>query len=307
MLVNTYYQIIVLNIFVQVKEYKGNQLIVRDSQIIHTKGSKIHSPSKFDQEIETDVTPLSFTTPSDAFSPPESSLCNSSTSVSPIQQERVEELEDIDECEYFSSKDGCSEDQRLVLFNSSESDMDRDESSSDSSIRTYTSRKRASKKRLRRRSPLLERQAIVEIGYTLHYQTPSPQSSYPKKRLKQHSYSDSCERNSLDFNMSDCSCNLDSPCYCSVYNEIEMFEYLGSSSSTNAFNPNTCDCLTTTPYSRALTTPPSKLMGNYNDNLLRILSCPSPRPKHVHPKLPDFDDFVANLMALQREFTLRAD
>ncbi|XP_058733127.1 uncharacterized protein LOC131604721 [Vicia villosa] len=249
----------------------------------------LHSPSEFDQEIETDVTSvsLSITKPSDEFSVPESTSY------------------DIEECEYFSSKDGYTqEEQRLVLFNSGESDTDQDESS----ISCYIGRNRASsKKRLRRRSSLLDKQGTVEIGYTLHYQTPSPQSSYPKKRLKQHSYSDSCERNSLDFNMSECSCNLESSCYCFVYNEIEMFEYFGNSSSTNVFRENTCDCLTTTPYSRDLTlTMPSKWMENYKENLAVTFSCPSPRPKHVHPKLPDnYDDFVATFMALKRECNLR--
>ncbi|KAK2433383.1 IST1 protein [Trifolium repens] len=241
--------------------------------------SKMISPSEIDQEIEEDVSAL------------------------------VDYDDDIEECEYFSSKDSCSQDQRLVLYNSSESEMSRDESSGESSIRSsYASRKRASKKRLRRRtSPLLGRQGIVEIGYTLHYQTPSPQSNYPKKRLKQHSNSDSCqsqledsERDSLDFNMSECSCNLDSPCYCSVYNEIEMFEYQGTSSSTNVFSPKTCDCLTTTPFLRALSTMPSKWLENYKDNLLTF-SSPSQRPKHVHPKLPEYEEFVATFLALKRE------
>ncbi|XP_045833667.1 uncharacterized protein LOC123924746 [Trifolium pratense] len=232
-------------------------------------------------------------------------------SPSKIDQGLVDYVDDIDECEYFSSKDSCSQDQRLVLFNSSESEMSRDESSTESSIRSssYALQKRASKKRLRRRtSPLLERKGIVEIGYTLHYQTPSPQSNYPKKRLKQNSNSDSCqsqledsERDSLDFNMTECSCNLDSPCYCFVYNEIEMFEYQGTSSSTNVLSPKTCDCLTTTPFLRALSTMPSKWLENYTDNLLRTFSSPSQRPKHVHPKLPEYDEFVATFMALKRE------
>lgn len=237
----------------------------------------LHSPSEFDQEVETDVTSvsLSITKPSDEFSVPESTSYDTSTLVSP-----------------------------KIFFNSAESDTDQDESI----IRCYIALNRASsKKRLRRRSPLLDKQGTFEIGYTLHYQTPSPQSSYPKKRLKQHSYSDSCERNSLDFNMSECSCNLESPCYCFVYNEIEMFEYIGNSSSTNVFHENTCDCLTTTPYSRDLTlTMPSKWMENYKENLAVTFSCTSPRPKHVHPNLPDnYDDFVATFMALKRECNLR--
>ncbi|CAI8595686.1 unnamed protein product [Vicia faba] len=271
------------------------------------EGTKMYSPSEFDQEVETDVTSvsLSITKPSDEFSVPESTSYDTSTLVSP--KILLDSVDDIDECEYFSSKDACTQqEQRLVLFNSSESDTDQDGSSIESSLRSYTVRNCASSKKRLRRSPLLDKQGRVEIGYTLYYQTPSPQSSYPKKRLKQHSYSDSCERNSLDFNMSECSCDLESPCYCFVYNEIEMFEYTGNSSSTNVFHQKTCDCLTTTPYSRDLTlTMPSKWMENYKENQAMTFSCPSPRPKHVHPKLPDYDDFVATFMALKRECNLR--
>ncbi|XP_073225727.1 uncharacterized protein [Cicer arietinum] len=248
---------------IKMKEHTENQLIESDSQIIHTKESK-----------------RNFTSESTVYDTPE----------------LLDYVDDIDECEYFSSKDGGSHDQRLVLYKSSESDIDDDESISYSSISSYAARKRASKKRLRRRSPLLERQGTVEIGYTLHYLTPSPYSSYPKKRFKQHSNnSQSCETNSLDYNMSDCSsCNLESPCYCFVYIEIEMFEYFGSS-STNVLNSKTCDFLTSSPYSSALTVT-SKWPENCEDN---SFSCRSPQPKHVHPKLPDYDNVVATFKALK--------
>jgi vacuolar protein sorting-associated protein IST1 len=45
---------------------------------------------------------------------------------------------------------------------------------------------------------------------------------------------------------------------------------------------------------------PSKWLENYKDNLLTF-SSPSQRPKHVHPKLPEYEEFVATFLALKRE------
>ncbi|CAL0303910.1 unnamed protein product [Lupinus luteus] len=53
-------------------------------------------------------------------------------------------------------------------------------------------------------------------------------------------------------------------------------------------------------YSRALTIPLER-SKNLEDKILRTYSWPIPRPKHVHPKLPDYDDIVANFTSLKRE------
>ncbi|KAJ1379985.1 Vacuolar protein sorting-associated protein Ist1 [Sesbania bispinosa] len=310
-------------------------------------------------------------------------------SLVPYAEVMVDYVDDIEGCQFVVSKDGsCGQDQRL-LFDCDESDKDQDESNSEkSSIRSSTKSKRASKKRLRRRSASLESQGIMDIGYMIYYQKPcrsSPstqkhgtqyhrqqkkpllegiqQSSYPKKRQKQHTTSsekEKCIWSCENFNMSDCSCSLDQPCYCYVYNDLECWEdlsmkpkkrtgfsqiqqgvllgefcnshdesnkgmelvtiphnddieadtskSLGSSTSTNASNSKACDSLTltetATPYSKALIMAP-EWSKNCKDNSLRTYSCPYEQPKHVHPKLPDYDDMVATFTAFKRECALR--
>ncbi|KAF7823011.1 formin-like protein 13 [Senna tora] len=44
----------------------------------------------------------------------------------------------------------------------------------------------------------------------------------------------------------------------------------------------------------------SEVVKNFRDKMLRTYSCP-PHPKHVHPKLPDYDDLAAKFTALKRE------
>ncbi|XP_054817144.1 uncharacterized protein LOC129316797 [Prosopis cineraria] len=44
----------------------------------------------------------------------------------------------------------------------------------------------------------------------------------------------------------------------------------------------------------------SEVPKNYKDKMLRTYSCP-PHPKHVHPKLPDYDDLAAKFSVLKRE------
>jgi vacuolar protein sorting-associated protein IST1 len=46
---------------------------------------------------------------------------------------------------------------------------------------------------------------------------------------------------------------------------------------------------------------PSKWLESFKDNLLSTFSSPSQMPKHVHPKLPEYDEFVATFLALKRE------
>ncbi|XP_028761618.1 uncharacterized protein LOC114720163 [Neltuma alba] len=44
----------------------------------------------------------------------------------------------------------------------------------------------------------------------------------------------------------------------------------------------------------------SEVVKNCKDKMLRTYACP-PHPKHVHPKLPDYDDLAAKFSALKRE------
>lgn len=192
----------------------------------------------------------------------------------PPYAEALDYADDINESQFSVSEDGSCQDQRLLEFRSSglsqrdkiqfgydESDMSQDESTGEnSSIRSYRKSKRPPKKRSRRRSTLLKGQGIMDIGFVIYYHKPfrspsahkygthncrnqikplleeNPQSSYPKKRLKQRSSSEkekivqpcqsqgSTKRKSFSFDM--CECSLDQPCYCCVYNDQDCLEDL---------------------------------------------------------------------------------
>ncbi|KAI4322651.1 hypothetical protein L6164_022324 [Bauhinia variegata] len=82
----------------------------------------------------------------------------------------------------------------------------------------------------------------------------------------------------------------------------EISESLGSFVDSNVSSMRTSlkRIGTAAPYSRAITFPPERPKEN-NDKMLRSTSFPSPHPKHVHPKLPDYDDIASRLKALKRE------
>ncbi|KAI4333984.1 hypothetical protein L6164_018728 [Bauhinia variegata] len=86
--------------------------------------------------------------------------------------------------------------------------------------------------------------------------------------------------------------------------KADISESLGSFADSNDSCTRTASSLkrigTAAPYSRAITLPPERPKGN-KDKMLRSTSCPSPHPRHVHPKLPDYDDIAARFTALKRE------
>ncbi|RDX65521.1 hypothetical protein CR513_55817, partial [Mucuna pruriens] len=301
-------------------------------------------------------------------------------------------VDEIEESHSFVSKNSYYQDQRLSL-SCDDGDIDQEESRSErSSIRGFRKGEGAAKKRLRRRSSLLESQGIIEIGCIIYYQKPCkgpftrkhgtkynkmgkkplvegiPQSNYPHKDGTQSCQSQG-NTNRKALNLDLCDCNLDQPCYCGVYYDHEccqdfsietkkgvkstqnqqvvllgeschclplsqdesnkgvaschLLTYpdfhlskpnnetkadtcksLGRYSSTNVSNPRTCSSLTRSetlpPNSRALTLTP-EWPKNYKDNLLRTYSCTSQQPKHVHPKLPEYEDIVAIFTAFKRE------
>ncbi|OIW08383.1 hypothetical protein TanjilG_03059 [Lupinus angustifolius] len=88
------------------------------------------------------------------------------------------------------------------------------------------------------------------------------------------------------------------------YNQSGIPNTKGSYSSDKSSNPRTYGTLKRAEiapsYSRALTIPLER-SKNWEDKILRTYSFPIPRPKHVHPKLPDYDDIVANFSSLKRE------
>ncbi|KAF1897099.1 hypothetical protein Lal_00034801 [Lupinus albus] len=277
----------------------------------------------------------------------------------------VDYVDDIDEYQFYASEDdSCQRDK--TQFGYDESDMDGDDLTRDkSSIMSFRKKKQEPKKRSRRRSVLLKGQGIMEIGYLIYYHKPYrkmekplvegiPKSSYPKMRLKQHSFSEKGKSLNSDI----CDCSLDQPCYCCFYTDQYYLEDLsvkpkrgikdahveqeivlselchgesskgmalvtipqkqncesynqsgkpntkGSYASAKSSNPRTYGSLKRTEiapsYSRALTIPLER-SKNCEDKILRTCSCPIPRPKHVHPKLPNYDDIVANFTSLKRE------
>nr|KYP46885.1 IST1-like protein [Cajanus cajan] len=423
-------KVIMFNNGVQVKEHKGNELVESDAKINHTIADSKINPSEV-EEIQSDNTSVTSALSSvqqkevekQAFPDLQNKgeimdLVPSSERVSlfPCAEAKVEYYVDqIEESQSFASKDGYFQDQIAISINFDDYDIDQEESRSEkSSTRGFRNRKGAPKKRLRRRSTLLEGQGIIEIGCIIYYQKPCkshstqkygtkyskmrekplveelPQSNYAHKRLKQHTLdkensTESCQSQGNTkreaFNLDLCDCSLDQPCYCSFYYDLECCqdllsietrkgtkatqnqrvgefyhcqyepnmgmesvtilqklnretcsgatsyhlltypdyhlsepnkeikadtcESLRSSSSTNASNPRTCSSLARTENaplnSRALTMTP-ELPKNCKENLLiRTYSCTSPQPKHVHPKLPQYEDIVSIFTALKRE------
>ncbi|KAA8526409.1 hypothetical protein F0562_008388 [Nyssa sinensis] len=97
-----------------------------------------------------------------------------------------------------------------------------------------------------------------------------------------------------------------------VEREAEESDYLGSRASI-------CSCSSTVspwtrneaqhPYMRAMTMPPERPKDSYNDNIIRFNSFPfrqsghlnnGSSPRHVHPKLPDYDELAAKFTALKK-------
>jgi hypothetical protein len=47
--------------------------------------------------------------------------------------------------------------------------------------------------------------------------------------------------------------------------------------------------------------PPERFKENLKGTMPRSISCPFQYPKHVHPKLLDYDDIAAKFMALKKD------
>ncbi|KAK7263641.1 hypothetical protein RJT34_31235 [Clitoria ternatea] len=101
-------------------------------------------------------------------------------------------------------------------------------------------------------------------------------------------------RNAFDIDL--CDCNLDQPCYCCVYNdegwlgEFSIETRIGIRGTQNQSNVwlalgEFCYCH---PLSQ--------------DESNKGMESPTiPQPRHVHPKLPDYEDIVTIFTALKRE------
>ncbi|KAL3032120.1 hypothetical protein AAZX31_02G066600 [Glycine max] len=257
------------NISFFVKEHIGNQLVESDGETNHTiaeytsteNSALVYSVQQYPpcgEEMEKEDFPdLQNKGETMALGP-----SSEGVSLLPYAEAMVEYyVEEIEESENFESKDGQEE-----------------SASERSSIRVGLRKsKGAPKKRLKRRSSLLERQGTTENGCIIYYQQPckSPSTQnygttqYNRMRKKPLIEGNPQTKYNLDKE------NSDLPCYC-------CFSY-----------DKKC-------YSRALTMT-TEQPKNYKDELLRTYSRSSPHPKHVHPKLPQCEDIVAIFTALKRE------
>lgn len=170
-------------------------------------------------------------------------------------------VNEIVECQFSLPKDGACQDEILFklrssslfkreknIFGCDKSDIDRDESPSESwSTRISRRNKRAPRKRSKRRSSSMENLGIVDIGYMIYYQKPcrkdqrlplevTPPSSYSNKKLMLQSFSkkerslQSCDQSEnstrrKNSNRKTISCSLDQPCYFFLYGDDEK-DYL---------------------------------------------------------------------------------
>ncbi|XP_059451611.1 uncharacterized protein LOC132182392 isoform X2 [Corylus avellana] len=81
----------------------------------------------------------------------------------------------------------------------------------------------------------------------------------------------------------------------------------GKGKAEKSDSPGSCVCSkvscqrVTSSFTRAETMPPERAKENVKEAMSRSNSCPFQYPKHVHPKLPDYDDIAAKFMALKQE------
>lgn len=218
---------------------------------------------------------------------------------------------------------------------------DEESESGKSSTRSYRKSKRVTDKRTRRRSTSLENQGIIDIGCMLYYKQPSKsplkkhhkpyveafsQTCYPQKRLKMER--DGC---SLDHPCYFCVCDDDDRNFMEafpvkpnketsraiqiqqkpIWNEesnkgkLELVS-IPEKAVYNVFTYPDCNKTekqkkeTPEAYTRAMTMPLER-QKCCRDKMVRTYSCLPQNPKHVHPKLPDYDDLAAKFSALKIE------
>lgn len=210
-------------------------------------------------------------------------------------------------------------------------------------------RRRETQKRTRRRSVLLAKQVIMDIGCVLYYHKPYrsfsdkrgghcsrkhqkhleeiSKSSYAEKRFKKHSSSE-CTKRRTSFNPNMSGCSMNHPCYFCDYDDklclggiigathVQQHILLGECCHWNEelHEPNRPDgrsdngaavynvfiypdCHIEEQNETKAEASESK---NSKGKMLRTYSCP-PYPKHVHPKLPDYDDLASKFTALKRD------
>ncbi|XP_004487300.1 uncharacterized protein [Cicer arietinum] len=235
----------------QLKEHKECQLVESDVQInASISESKVH-PSEI-EEIERDnmCVHSSLSKPCDSCNLPKSCFDDSSAIVQQFPQYVLSyPIQNIVEDEIlFKLRSSSLFKREKNIFGCDKSDIDRDESPSESwSTRISRRNKRAPRKRSKRRSSSMENLGIVDIGYMIYYQKPcrkdqrlplevTPPSSYSNKKLMLQSFSkkerslQSCDQSEnstrrKNSNRKTISCSLDQPCYFFLYGDDEK-DYL---------------------------------------------------------------------------------
>lgn len=197
--------------------------------------------------------------------------------------EEVIYLDDIEEFKSAVIKNGNLQDQRCFVFKSRAIDIDGEETASRKSWR----------KRSRRRS-------LHQESLTAAYYGESDETSPEIRRKSRHHRVQQSRRRDEEREVSGIckKCSLAKPCYCcnrEVNKAVEAEEFEKQS-------PLLCTV-------RAMTMPCERPKdSNATDNIGRSNSFPFSQSydgyspcRHIHPKLPDYDELAAKFMELKRE------
>ena len=313
------------NIFVQVEVHKGHQLVERDVQIGDTcAGSKIH-PSE-DKEIERDVICVnsSISNTGDTLSLPESScLTDTSALVPTVQQcplylsyplqKKEKKEEDFAEQVSFANSDLQNKGEVMALVSSTER----------VSLPPYA-------------EGMVDYVDDIE-GY--HLSLCQSQSGTKKKSFNLDMCDCSLDQPCYCCVYNDQDClealpmkpnrgiiaahiqqgvllgeffHCQSLCHDEPHKGMELVSYSGKvgdhlltypdhhSGKPNKTSSSLIRTETAVHYSRALSMPP-EWPKNSKDKILRTYSYSPQQPKHVHPKLPDYEDIYAKFTALKRK------
>ncbi|MED6211780.1 hypothetical protein PIB30_076817 [Stylosanthes scabra] len=238
----------------------------------------------------------------------------------------------------FSFEFDCGDDESDVDQDESTGDEKENKSSHTMSSSRKSRIRSPMNKRPRRRSVLFENQCLMDIGHMMYYGYPKHVSPEKENILNSKSSSlDMCqcqcslnqpcycfvyydqERMELLTNRSPHKPNDGkSASYDGAFGELLLtypgfhqhsgkpkteLEKLEISSQLvcYAFPSAVSDPRASAQVSRAATMPPER-HDSCNENILRTHSLSPQQPKHVHPKLPEYEDIYAKFTALKREW-----
>ncbi|KAG8364682.1 hypothetical protein BUALT_Bualt18G0023900 [Buddleja alternifolia] len=223
----------------------------------------------------------------------------SSSETSPQQPEELIYLDDIEEFVSPVAKDGNIQDQRLFVFKSfgipskekTDYGIDQNKLSHVKSVsRSLRKTEKTSRKRLRRRSSSQEYRILTDTECAAYYgasDETSPDNkrkSYGHRRDRRNKSSDFVKVRSTKGRDNEEKCSIENPCFC-IRGEENQPAYL-----------------------RAMTMPNERPNESCIDNIFRSNSYPFEQPhvngysscRHIHPKLPDYDELAAKFMELKK-------